>query len=91
VADLTVEGEARRVFTSCEKVPDIVICCAGTTLVLRYVNIGSATPGFFADQSTETLEFSVKSVYFTALWTAHVLTLIALQSNPTFSPNISDI
>ena len=30
-ADLTVAEEAQKVFTSCERVPDVVICCAGTT------------------------------------------------------------
>lgn len=30
-ADLTVAEEAQKVFTSCERVPDVVICCAGIT------------------------------------------------------------
>lgn len=34
--------------------------------------IGVSVPGFFADQSPEILDFSVKGVYYTALWTAHV-------------------
>jgi hypothetical protein len=36
---------------------------------------GAAIPGFFADQSTETLDFMMKTVYYTALWTAHVCDL----------------
>jgi hypothetical protein len=33
---------------------------------------GGAIPGFFADQSPETLDFMMKTDYYTALWTAHV-------------------
>ena len=32
-ADLTVAKEAQKVFTSCARVPDIVICCAGKGLL----------------------------------------------------------
>jgi len=34
---------------------------------------GAAIPGFFADQSIETLDFMMKNNYYTALWTAHVI------------------
>jgi hypothetical protein len=34
--------------------------------------LGASIPGFFADQSTETLDYMVKNSYYTSLWTAHV-------------------
>jgi hypothetical protein len=35
-------------------------------------SLGAAIPGFFADQSTEVIEYMMKTIYFTAMWTAHV-------------------
>jgi hypothetical protein len=57
---------------SCERVPDIVICCAGTLSDSNLTMTGVAIPGFFADQSTEVLESSFGTIYLTTLWTAHV-------------------
>jgi len=34
---------------------------------------GAALPGFFADQSIEHLDFMIKTVYMTSLYTAHVI------------------
>jgi hypothetical protein len=45
-------------------------------ILLEEVNrSGAAIPGFFADQSTQVLDFMMKTIYFTALWTAHVFHL----------------
>lgn len=41
-------------------------------LSLRIDIAGGAIPGFFADQSIETLDFQIKANYYTTLWTAHV-------------------
>ena len=41
-------------------------------------SLGASIPGFFADQSPETLDYMVKTSYYTALWTSHVLHLFAL-------------
>lgn len=71
-ADLTNAEEAKKAITSCERVPDIVMCCAGSSTQLIGLTLGAAIPGFFADQTPEVLEFMMKTIYYTALWTAHV-------------------
>ena len=72
-ADLTNAEEAKKAITSCERVPDIVMCCAGIVqLNCIGLTLGAAIPGFFADQTPEVLDFMMKTIYYTALWTAHV-------------------
>jgi len=44
--------------------------------IMTLIRLGVAIPGFFADQSTEVLEYSFKTIYLTALWTAHVCTVL---------------
>jgi len=45
-----------------------------------YNMLGGAIPGFFADQSPETLDFMMKTDYYTALWTAHVHSYFKLSN-----------
>jgi NAD(P)-dependent dehydrogenase (short-subunit alcohol dehydrogenase family) len=71
-ANLTNAEEAKRAIISWDRVPDIVICCAGIPWTFQINSVGVAIPGFFADQSTEVLEDSLKTIYLTTLWTAHV-------------------
>jgi len=77
---LTNPEEAKKAITSCSRVPDIVICCAGQSLLVRLLIVsGAALPGFFADQSIEHLDFMIKAVYMTALYTAHVMEPLAFS------------
>jgi len=70
---LTDAEQAKQAITSCERVPDIVICNAGSLSDATCVTgVGGAIPGFFADQLPETLDFMMKTNYYTSLWTAHV-------------------
>jgi hypothetical protein len=47
-------------------------CVVRVRLYSLRTNKGAAIPGFFADQSVETLDFMMKAGYATTMWTAHV-------------------
>jgi hypothetical protein len=58
----------------------ILLSAMPVSLSSTKVNVlGGAIPGFFADQSPETLDFMMKTNYYAALWTAHVCLLPQLD------------
>ncbi|KAA8910206.1 hypothetical protein TRICI_004224 [Trichomonascus ciferrii] len=59
-ADVSKSEESERVFREIEKVPDIVICCAG-----------GATPGLFVEMDGKVLDKHMNIVYNTALHFSH--------------------
>ena len=58
--DLSNAQDAERIVKQAARIPDIVMCCAG-----------SCTPGLFADLTAEQVSSGVQSNYLTALHLAH--------------------
>ncbi|KAK9469136.1 hypothetical protein V1512DRAFT_202737 [Lipomyces arxii] len=77
-ADLSIASEATRVITTLDRVPDVLMCCAGASI-----------PKLFTELTSEELLNGVSVNYMTALYLAHAgLKAMAATPSPTYPRHV---
>ncbi|KAK9365650.1 hypothetical protein V1509DRAFT_632373 [Lipomyces kononenkoae] len=77
-ADISIASEAERVFTEIGRTPDVLMCCAGSSI-----------PKLFVELTTNELTSGVVTNYFTSLYMAHAgLKVMTKAPVPSYARHI---